>query len=70
MCEMIALIPILAVLLCTDASWQTKALLMLVYLAIWGVAAFWPWAYFGLLLYAAFVYLLFFGSGPGRRWRP
>jgi hypothetical protein len=70
MCEVATLVPILAVLYFTEASWSAKALLVVIYLAIWGVAVFWPWAYFGLLLYAAFVYFLFFGSEPGRRWRP
>jgi hypothetical protein len=71
MCEVVALIPILAVWIGTDVEWPKKLLLMGVYLVIWSIAAFvTPWAYGALLLYAVFVYFLFFGSGPGKRWRP
>jgi hypothetical protein len=70
MIEVVTLIPLYAVVRYTDATLVTKVVLVAVYLALWGLAQLSGWFYFGLLLYAAVVYFLFFGSSPGRRWRP
>jgi hypothetical protein len=64
-----ALIVVLAVWIGTDEPILTKFILSVIYLAIWGVTWFWPWAYFALLLYGLAVYFLYFGSSPGKRWR-
>ena len=69
MFSLFALVPLLAVLLFTDVEVKSKAILTVVYLAIWGLTWLTGWAYFGLLLYGAFIYFMYFGSGPGRNKR-
>ena len=64
-----ALVPLLAVIFFTDVELKTKLVLSLVYLVIWGLAFLTGWAYFALLLYGAFIYFMYFGSGPGRNKR-
>ena len=61
-----ALVPLLAVIFFTDVELKTKGILSLVYLLIWGLTWLTGFAYFALLLYGAFIYFMYFGSGPGR----
>ena len=69
MFSLFALIPLLAVVVFTDVEVKSKVILTIVYLAIWGLTWLTGWAYFALFLYGAFIYFMYFGSGPGRNKR-
>ena len=64
--DIMVLVPLVAVICFIDVGVKLKTVLSLVYLGMWGLTWLTSWAYYGLLLYGAFVYFMYFGPGPGR----